>query len=87
MSSRLNQSIFKHNFLTRKMLSRWLPFNLNKPFKQFGNERKPDTKFIWMGSKGLSDSYRIQNDMYKEIPLDLSYYLLMRTKEKMLLEA
>ena len=40
-----------------------------------------------MGPRGLLDSFKISQIAYEDKPMDLSNYMLLRTKEKMLLEA
>jgi hypothetical protein len=40
-----------------------------------------------MGPKGIMDSIKISHTSYADKPMDLSNYLMIRTKEKMILEA
>ena len=40
-----------------------------------------------MGAKGMLDSLKISSIAYEDKPMDLSNYMLLRTKEKMVLEA
>lgn len=40
-------------------------------------------KFIWRNK--MTDAYKIGN-CYQDIPLDLSHYLLIRTKERLLIQ-
>jgi len=40
-----------------------------------------------MGPRGILDAFKISNIAYEDKPMDLSNYMLLRTKEKMLLEA
>jgi hypothetical protein len=40
-----------------------------------------------MGPRGILDNLKISNLSYADKPMDLSNYLLIRTKEKMILEA
>ena len=42
---------------------------------------------VWMGPRGIIDSLKISETSYADKPMDLSNYLLIRTKEKMILEA
>ena len=42
---------------------------------------------VWMGPRGILDSLKISETSYADKPMDLSNYLLIRTKEKMILEA
>jgi hypothetical protein len=41
------------------------------------------TKFVWRGA--MTDSYKIA-DSYQDIPLDLTNYLIIRTREYLLLK-
>lgn len=40
-----------------------------------------------MGPRGYLDNFKMSESSYPDRPLDMSFYLLMRTKEKMAIEA
>jgi hypothetical protein len=42
------------------------------------------TKYIWRNE--VLDGYKISEDCYQDKPLDLSNYLLLRTREQLLLQ-
>lgn len=44
-------------------------------------------KFIWQGPRGVLDGFKISKTARYDKPMDLSNYMLLRTKEKMVLEA
>ena len=81
-----------------KMLYKWVPFSLNKPFKQLDETVAPTgKKHIWLDSRlGLTMGHRSTvTNMTKESlsgevpeqPLELSNHMLLLTKERMVLEA
>jgi hypothetical protein len=81
-----------------KMLYKWVPFSLNKPFKQLDETVAPTgKKHIWLDSRlGLTMGLRSTvTNMTKESlsgevpeqPLELSNHMLLLTKERMVLEA
>jgi hypothetical protein len=45
--------------------------------------RKPETTYVWRNK--VLDGYKIGN-YYEDSPMDLSNYLLIRTRERILLE-
>ena len=79
--------IFTPNSFHRKSLFKLLPVSFNKPFKALGPAFEIPRKLIWQGSLGHMDSVKINGATYPSAPLELSEYLLLRTKEKMVLEA
>ena len=81
--------LFTPNTFHRKNLFKILPLSFNKPFKALGPVADIKRKLIWMGPRGYLDQFKINATAttYPDQPLDLSYYLLLRTKEKMVLEA
>ena len=81
------KSIFTKSNLNRRLLTGFIPFNLNKPFQKLGIVPENETKYVWNNNGGIMGNIKIDMDSYKDRPLDLSYYMLMRTKEKMVLEA
>jgi len=58
-----------------------------RPYDTQGVEPGKKKKFIWMGPRGILDAFKISDVAYEDKPMDLSNYMLLRTKEKMLLEA
>ena len=84
----LKFKLFNKNVLSKENLAKLLPFSVNKPFQKLGPEIPGEPrKRVWLGSMGYLSQYSISPTSFQDKPLDLSYYLLIRTKEKLLLES
>ena len=79
--------LYTKNLLNRQLFARVLPFNLNKGTQTLETTQDRKKKFIWLPRGGIFEQLKISEDSYHTKPMDLSNYLVMRTKEKMVLEA
>lgn len=79
--------LYTKNILNRQLLARIFPINLNKGSQRLETARDTKKKFIWMPRGGIFDQMKISEESYLTKPMDLSNYLVLRTKEKMVLEA
>ena len=79
--------LFQKNMFQRANLFKMLPISLGKGFRGVGPIDTIQKKLIWLGPEGYLSQFKIDPLSYMDRPLDLSNYLLIRTKEKMVLEA
>ena len=79
--------LYTKNIFNRQLLARMLPFNMNKGSQNLETAQHTNKKFIWLPRGGIFDQIKISEDSYETKPMDLSNFLVLRTKEKMVLEA